>query len=352
MKRISVEPAWIFKDENGSRLDPQLFLLLSAIHEKKKLTQAAKLVGISYRHSWNILNHWAGFFGCELVILERGRGATLSALGEKLLWAQQRLTARLEPQLKSFASEINLEIQRSLAGVNPQLNVYASFGYAVELLPSFAQAFQLNLQYKEVEEALIALNRGQCDVAGFHLPVELRSAKYLTKYTRHLRPRAHNVVRFITRRMGLMVHPDNLHNIQELQDIVKNEVRFINRESGSGTRHLLEELLAVEDIPVESINGFDDVEYTHAAIAAFVAAGMADVGFGVQAAAEKFSLHFIPLTSEHYLFVCNNKSLQQEAMRRFLAEISSSEFHAAVETLPGYSPEHCGEITSVESLQF
>jgi len=350
MKRINVEPAWIFKDENGSRLDPQLFLLLSAIHDQKKLTKAAAQVGISYRHSWNILNHWAGFFGCELVLLERGRGAKLSPLGEKLLWAQQRLIARLEPQLKSFASEINLEIQRSLEGVKPQLNLYASFGYAVELLPNFAADYQLNLQYKEVEEALIALNRGQCDVAGFHLPVELRSAKYLDKYLRHLRPRAHNIIRFITRRMGLMVHPDNPLNIENLQDIVSNDARFINREPSSGTRHLFEELLSVEDVPVESINGFDDVEYTHAAIAAFVAAGMADVGFGVQAAAEKFSLRFIPLTTEHYLFVCNNKSLQQEAMNRFLTEIRSSEFHAAVETLAGYSPEHCGEITSVESL--
>lgn len=350
MKRISVEPAWIFKDESGSRLDPQLFLLLSAIHEQGKLTQAAKQVGISYRHSWNILNQWAGFFGCELVILQKGRGASLAPLGEKLLWAQQRLTARLDPQLKSFASEINLEIQRSLEGVKPLLNVFASFGYAVELLPAFAENYQLNLQYKAVEEALIALNRGQCDVAGFHLPVELREAKYLTQYLRHLRPRAHKVVRFITRNMGLMVRRNNPLNILTLQDLVDSEVRFINRESSCGTRHLFDQLLSDEDIPVESINGFDDVEYTHSAIAAYVAAGMADVGFGVQAAAEKFSLHFIPLTTEHYVFVCNNKSLQQEAMRRFLSEIRSAAFSAAVETLPGYVPERCGEIINVEEL--
>jgi len=350
MKRISVEPAWIFKDEHGSRLDPQLFLLLNAIHEKGKLTQAALQVGISYRHSWNILNHWAAFFGCELVVLQRGRGATLSPLGEKLLWAQQRLIARLEPQLKSFASDINMEIQRSLDGVTPQLNVYASFGYAVELLTNFADKYQLNLQYKDVEEALIALNRGQCDIAGFHLPVELRKAKYLTRYLRHLRPRAHKVIRFITRRMGLIVRRDNPSKLTSLQDFVDSELRFINREAASGTRHLFDELLSEQDIPVESINGFDDVEYTHAAIAAFVAAGMADVGFGVEAAADKFSLHFIPLTTEHYVFVCNNKSLQQEALHRFLAEIRSQDFHQAVQKLAGYTPERCGEIINVEEL--
>ncbi|EPJ55290.1 MAG: transcriptional regulator of molybdate metabolism, LysR family protein [Osedax symbiont Rs2] len=350
MKRISVEPAWIFKDESGSRLDPQLFLLISAIHEQGKLTLAAKQVGISYRHSWNILRHWAGFFGCELVHLQKGRGASLTPLGEKLLWAQQRLIARLEPQLKSFASEINLEIQRSLDGVKPLLNIYASFGYAVELLPNFTQNYQLNLQYKEVEEALVALNRGQCDVAGFHLPVELRDAKYLTRYLRHLRPRAHKVIRFIPRRMGLMVKATNPKQIFSLQDMVDCEVQFINREPASGTRLLFEELLQRQDLPVESINGFDDVEYTHSAIAAYVAAGMADVGFGVEAAAKKFSLHFIPMTTEHYLFVCNNKTLQQESMQRFLAEISSVDFYSSVETLAGYTPDQCGEVINVEDL--
>jgi molybdate transport repressor ModE-like protein len=350
MKRISVEPAWIFKDDSGSRLDPQLFLLISAIHEQGKLTLAAKQVGISYRHSWNILNHWAGFFGCELVHLEKGRGATLSPLGEKLLWAQQRLIARLEPQLKSFASEINLEIQRSLKGVKPLLNIYASFGYAVELLPNFADNYQLNLQYKGVEEALVALNKGECDVAGFHLPVELRNAKYLSTYLRHLRPRAHKVVRFITRRMGLMVRAKNPLQIKELSDLSDTDIRFINREPNSGTRHLFDELLESEDIPVESIRGIDDIEYTHSAIAAYVAAGMADVGFGVEAAARKFSLEFIPLTTEHYLFVCNNKTLHQEAMQRFLFELRSEAFTDEVKKLAGYTPDLCGEIVNVEDL--
>ena len=350
MKRISIEPAWIFKDESGSRLDPQLFLLLSAIHERGKLTQAAKQVGISYRHSWNILNRWAGFFGCELVILQKGRGAHLSPLGEKLLWAQQRLTARLDPQLKSFASEINLEIQRSLEGVKPLLNIFASFGYAVELLPDTATDYQLNLQYKDTEEVLVALNRGQCDVAGFHLPVQLRDAKYIEKYLRHLRPRAHKIVRFITRKMGLMVRAGNPHQIQLLQDLVNPEIRFINREPNCGTRHLFEELLSVTDIPVESIRGFDEAEYTHSAVAAFVAANMADVGFGVEAAAKKFSLDFIPLTDEHYVFVCHTKTLQQEAMRRFLAGIRTAQFQAAVESLSGYTPHRCGEVINVEEL--
>lgn len=350
MKRISVEPAWIFKDERGNRLDPQLFLLISAIHEHGKLTLAAKQVGISYRHSWNILNHWAGFFGCDLVHLQKGKGASLSLLGEKLLWAQQRLIARLEPQLKSFASELNLEIQRSMDGIKPLLRVYASFGYAVELLPNFTDSYQLDLQYKEAESALVALNQGLCDVAGFHLPVEHNYADYIQTYLRHLRPRAHKIIRFITRRMGLMVKDDNPKDIASLQDIIDNSARFINRESSSGTRQLLDVLLEQEDLPVESIIGFDDIEYTHSAVAAYVAAGMADVGFGVEAAAKQFGLKFIELTSENYLFVCHNKTLQLEAMQRFLFSIRTSEFQTDVDKLAGYTSQNCGEVVSVDDV--
>ena len=110
MKRIQIEPAWSFTDEAGNRLDPQLFGLLHAVHQSGKLTTAAAEAGISYRHAWNLLNKWADFFGVELVEMQKGRGARLSPLGDKLLWAEQRVAARLGPQLESLGSELNLEI--------------------------------------------------------------------------------------------------------------------------------------------------------------------------------------------------------------------------------------------------
>ncbi|MGB1239069.1 MAG: substrate-binding domain-containing protein [Pseudomonadales bacterium] len=350
MKRISVQPAWLFIDERGNRLDPKLFALISAIHEQGKLTAAAKKVGISYRHSWNMLNHWAGFFGCELVSLQKGKGAKLTPLGEKLLWAQQRLSARLEPQLDSFASELNVEIQRTLDGMKPLLSMHASFGYAVALLPQCCDSFQLNLQYKDAEEALIALNKGSCDLAGFHLPVEHRAAKYCDNYLRHLRPRAHKIVRFITRSMGLMVEKGNPKEIACLQDLVDAPVRFINREASSGTRLLFDELLMEEDLPVESIQGYDDTEFTHSAVAAYVAAGMADVGFGVEAAARQFGLDFIELCHEDYLLACHQRTLEQEAMQRFLQAIRTAEFQQQVGALAGYNPQLCGTVVGVDDL--
>lgn len=350
MKRIQVVPTWSFRDSSGNQLNPQLFSLLRAIHEEGKLTAATKKAGISYRHGWNLLNTWAAFFGVPLVELQKGRGAHLTALGEKLIWAEQRVVARLEPQLESLTSDLNMEIHRALEGVSPLLRVHASHGYAVALLPDYADGIQLDLQYKSAEEALASLSRGNCEVAGFHLPTSVISPQLIESYSKYLKPRVHKVIRFITRRQGLIIKADNPHEIHRLQDLIKPEVRFINRQKDSGTRVLLDEMLYQQDIDSQHITGFENEEFTHSAVAAYVASGMADVGMGVEAAARQFGLGFIPLEDEYYLLVCHHRNLEQAAMERLLQNIRSPLFQQAVMQLPGYTPDRCGEVVSVDSV--
>jgi molybdate transport repressor ModE-like protein len=350
MKKIQITPAWSFTDEAGNRLDPQLFGLLGAVHQGGKLTLAAADVGISYRHAWNLLNKWADFFGVPLVDMQKGRGAQLSPLGEKLLWAEQRVAARLGPQLESLGSELNLEIQQLLEGVKPVLRLHASHGYAVALLPRFAQDFQLDLQYCSPQEALAALNRGACDLAGFHVPTAAISGPLMKNYRRLLKPRSHRIIRFITRCQGLMIKADNPHQIRGLADLLRSEVRFINRQKDSGTRALLDGLLRDAGLSVRKIRGFELEEYTHSAVAAYIAAGMADVGFGVEAAARQFGLGFVPLATEHYLMVCHKQSLNDPKVQRLIDMIESESFREAVSLLPGYSPSHCGKVCGVDAL--
>ena len=350
MKRIRIEPAWSFTDEAGNRLDPQLFGLLQAIHRHGKLTSSAAEVGISYRHAWNLLNKWAEFFGAALVEMQQGRGARLTPLGDKLLWAQQRVAARLGPQLESLGSELNIELQQLFEGIEPVLRMHASHGYAVALLPKFATRFQLDLQYCSPQEALAALNRGACDVAGYHMPTTAARGPLLKDYRRQLRPRGHTVIRFITRRQGLMVAPGNPHGIHRLADLLRDNVRFINRQRGSGTRALLDILLRDAGLTTPRAPSFELEEYTHSAVAAYVAAGMADVGFGVEAAAHQFGLDFLPLATEHYLLVCRRKSLDDPSVTSLLEMIRSEPFLAAIDELPGYTPDRCGEICSVDEF--
>ena len=377
-KRIHIHPSWSFHDDSGNRLDPQLFQLLHALFSHEKLTHAAKATGISYRHAWNLINKWSDFFGTELVILKRGKGAQLTPLGQKLVWAEQRVMARFQPQMASMASEINVELNKALANAAPVLKIQASHGYAVELLPSAltshdqstnpqdnhtpdnsqppAESLQLDLQYNTALQALAAMNRDECDIAGFHLPSDVLVPPLVEDYRRLLKPRAHKVIRFIRREQGLMVAKNNPLNINDLQGLaVINEEdgirpRFINRQQDCGTRTLFDQLLINHNIDATSINGYHNHEFTHSAVAAFVAAGMADVGFGVKEAAHKFELDFIPLCQEDYLWVCHQKKLKQAAVERFIQEISSPSFRHRVDQLAGYNADHSGEIIDLNQV--
>src|SRR5581483_3381469 len=285
MSQIEIRPAWVFTDASGRQLDERLFVLLGAIRDTGKLTVAAQRAGWSYRHAWNSIGKWALFFGSPLVILEKGRGASLSSLGEKLLWAQARARARLSPQLENLASELNLEIQRARAHNNPTLRLHASHGYAVAELPDLLRedgTIGLDLQYLPAVDALASLARGNCDLAGFHVPEGALGMRAVALYGQWLNEREHRLVYLVRRQQGLFVRPGNPKRITSLADLCRSNVRFVNRQRGSGTRLLLDTLLEEAGIVRERIDGYTTEEFTHAAVAAYVASGMADVGMGVE----------------------------------------------------------------------
>lgn len=351
IKKLNIVPAWVFRSEDQQLFDGQMFDLLGHIHEHKKLTVAARLTGVSYRHAWNLLNRWQIFFGRSLVRMQKGQGTRLSALGETLLWAEQRLQARLGPQTESMASELNMQLQQLLEGVHPVLRMHASHGYAVALLATFSEELELNLQYCNPEEALLALNRGDCDMAGFHLPTDPELAHRILQWYQHLlKADQHSVIRFITREQGLMTRKDT-QGVRTLTDITRPGVRFINRQRASGTRDLLNLLLEKAGVSGGEITGFEREEYTHTAVAAYVASGMADVGFGVAAAASQFDLAFTPLATERYLLICHNDRLYDDKIQRLLRLLRTADFIAGLSRLPGYQPDQCGQVKTLDWAQ-
>jgi putative molybdopterin biosynthesis protein len=347
MPQIEIRPSWVFTDEAGRTVDHQLFALLDAIHETGKLTQAAERVGLSYRHAWNSLGKWAQFFGSALVIMEKGKGARLSALGEKLLWAQARARARLSPQLENLASELNLEVERALTAPHPTLRLHASHGYAVAELPELIRTdgrIGLDLQYLPATDALASLSRGACDLAGFHVPEGTPGARALDLYGQWLDLRQHRLIHLVRRQQGLFVKPGNPKGIVSLQDLARPGVRFINRQRGSGTRLLLDTLLEQGGVDAGAIDGYATQEFTHAAVAAFVASGMADVGMGVEPPAREFKLEFLPIAAERYFLIAREQTLALPAAAVLLELLRGPDFRKRVARLPGYSSDHAGEI--------
>ena len=130
-------------------------------------------------------------------------------------------------------------------------------------------------------------------------------------------------------------------------DLARSALRFVNRPEGSGTRVLTDLLLQRHGIAPRQVSGYDSTELTHAAVAAFVASGMADVGMGVQTAAHRFGLHFIPLLKERYFFALPADALERDELKPVLAVLRSTAFRARVAGLQGYEAARTGEMLSL-----
>ena len=169
----------------------------------------------------------------------------------------------------------------------------------------------------------------------------------MERYGKWLDPKTHKLIHLAVRVQGLFVNPGNPLGIKGLEDLVRKDVHFVNRQAGSGTRMLLELMLPQYDIVPTQINGFENTEFTHSAVAAFIASGMADVGFGVHTAAERFKLDFIPLIRERYFFAVTSESLEQAPMQQVVDVLRSDNFSGVVNQLPGYDGSDTGTILTL-----
>ena len=354
MIRIDIRPVWRFRTESAEReFDFRLVSLLAGIEADGKLTQAAEAAGISYRHAWNLVAQWEEFFGAALVDKAQGKGTRLTALGQRLLWAGKRVDARLAPELESLASEFARALNESLSEAPATLVMHASHDYAVALLKeqaASASAF-IDLQYRGSFDALAALRRGECDVAGFHVPEGRLGALMEQRYRESLPLGAFRLITFASRTQGFMVPAGNPLGIGKAADLCREGVRMVNRQRGSGTRALLEYLISSAGLDRSRIAGYDSEETTHGAVAALIAGRQADVGFGVQAAAIEYGLGFVPVCREQYYFACRAGDLESPPVRTLLALLREPRFARQVGALPGYAAAGPGRVLAAfESL--
>ena len=147
---------------------------------------------------------------------------------------------------------------------------------------------------------LVALRDGLCHIAGSHL-LDPATGEYTLPYVdKILGGDKVAVVRLVHREQGLIVAPGNPLGLCGVDDLVRKDLRYVNRQRGAGTRALLDHELARRDLDPGEVSGYSREEHTHLAVAAAVAAGRADTGLGIRAAARAFGLDFVPVAEEPY----------------------------------------------------
>jgi putative molybdopterin biosynthesis protein len=187
---------------------------------------------------------------------------------------------------------------------------------------------------------LVALRDGLCHVAGSHL-LDPESGEYTLPYVdRVLGDRDVAVIRLVHRDQGLIVAPGNPLELETIEDLARPGVRYVNRQRGAGTRVLLDHELRRRGVAPDAVSGYTREEHTHLAVAAAVAAGRADAGLGIRAAARAFGLDFVPVTREPYDLVLDAETLEDPVTAPLWDLLAQPGFREAVEGLGGY---HTGE---------
>jgi putative molybdopterin biosynthesis protein len=212
---------------------------------------------------------------------------------------------------------------------------------------------QLKLRHPEIKIAatnvgslggLLALQRGETHIAGAHL-LDSETGTYNIPDIKRTIPKTSVVlVHLAQREQGLLVGRGNPKAIRGLEDLARKDIRFVNRQPGSGTRVLLDYALKKLVIDPASIGGYEREEFTHMAVGVAVASGLADAGLGVQAAARALDLDFIPVANEQYDLVFLRAFFESERGVRLIEVIHSEMFRRVISALGGYDMAKAGQV--------
>jgi molybdate transport repressor ModE-like protein len=351
--RIAPTLSWTLATDPVETLDPRLVPLLQAIGATGSLAAAVAECRVSYRAAWGLLRDHQGKLGAPLVVLERGRGARLAPAGEKLVSGQRAAEERLARILPGLAVELTNRPARDKQSTNTRLGIAASHDLALaalrDALPGTAR-LSLDVAFMGSLHALEQFAAGRVDMAGFHVAPSLHNVEDLAPFRRLLHARRDRLIRLADRDQGLILPRGNPARVHSFADVARKRLRFVNRQRGSGTRVLIDRLLADEAVDASSLVGYANEEFTHAAVAATVASGAADAGLGLRAAAAEYGLAFVPRVRERYYLAVRAKALATPAVVRLIETLQGALLGRIVGRLPGYRSEGAGTVLAVDAL--
>jgi putative molybdopterin biosynthesis protein len=327
-----------------------LMALLHAVQAQGSISAAARTLDLSYRHVWGELKRWEAELGETLLVWDRGQAARLSPFGSKLMYAERQAQARLTPQIEALQAELERSFAMAFEAQSQVVSLYASHDEALSQLRVHCakKHLHLDITFMGSVDAIRALNEGRCVMAGFHttLPAQRGTLAQRT-YQPLLQPGVHKIIGFAQRMQGLVLPPGNPKGVRTLADVRDKNLRLSNRALGTGTRLLLDELLAQLGIKPSQITGYRHTEPSHSAVAQAIAQGSADVGIGIEAAAAALGLDFVPLVQERYDLVCLKSALLEPTVVTLRKTLQSAAWRRQLNGIQGYGQENSGKVLSL-----
>ncbi|MGL5616417.1 MAG: molybdopterin biosynthesis protein [Sarcina sp.] len=193
---------------------------------------------------------------------------------------------------------------------------------------------------------IMALKKGECHLAPIHL-LDSETGEYNISYVKKYFKEPMILIKVVNRKQGFIVKKGNPKNITSVKDLVRDDITYVNRQRGAGTRLLLDYLLKANNINKEAIVGYDREMLTHMSVAAEVKSDKIDVGLGVYSAAKEMDLDFIEIADEEYDFLIRKSSY--ETLKPLLSAITSESFITKIHSLGGYGTENIGKIIEINS---
>jgi putative molybdopterin biosynthesis protein len=271
------------------------------------------------------------------------RGASLftsMAQADALIRIPQNVEGYLEGE------QVLCELLRDKTELKGRLHILGSHDFSLDVMRDIIKKSNPGMDLLSTHigslSGIIALQKGVVDLCTTHILDEKKRVYNIPVVKKYLGTRPALLINVAKRIQGLVVVKGNPKSVKTVSDLARSDIRFINRQVGSGTRILLDTMLAEQGIDRASIRGYDREEFTHAAVGVLVKDGIADVGLAIYPIARLFGLDFIPLIEEDYDLLVTREFTEEKRFVTLMDAIKSTEFARRLQELGGYNTDQTG----------